>query len=157
MRRPDTRSVEADDSSSERSRLGGVRRRLGLDFGLRSRIRGLFALRVFLLALVLSVAGLLVGGTVPLLGVVGRFVGIGVAGFLLAVLGPERRYVEAGLAGALAAGLGFVLAAVGSPFFVVLGDYGVQVAGVGTTAGLIAGLLGHYLGRDLRAGLTRDL
>lgn len=126
-------------------------------FGIRGRVRGLFALRPFLLALALSTVGLVVGGSVPVVGVVGRFVGIAVAGFVLALVGPTRRYAEAGLAGALVAGLGFVLSALVTPLFPVVAEYGVRIAGVGTTAGLVAALLGHYLGRDLRAGLTREL
>lgn len=126
-------------------------------FGLRGRVGGLFGLRPFLLALALSTVGLVVGGSVPIVGVFGRFLGIALAGFVLAVALSTRRYVEAGLAGALVAGLGFVLSSLVTPLFPVVAEYGVRIAGVGTTAGLVAALLGHYVGRDLRAGLTRDL
>jgi hypothetical protein len=144
MRR-DIASDDADDSST------------GGRFGLGRRFRRLFAPRVFLLAIGLSVVGLVVGGAVPVVGYLGRFAGIALAGFVLAFLVAGRRYVEAGLAGALAAGLGFVLATLNSALFPVIADYGVRIAGIGTTAGLLAALLGHYFGRDLRAGLTKDL
>jgi hypothetical protein len=148
MHRPDSRAPTADgDAAATPGRLAGVRRRLG----------GLFAPRLFLLALVLSVVGVLVGGAVPLVGVVGRLLGVALAGFVLALIASGRRYVEAGLAGALAAGLGFVFGVLDVLLLPVVADYGVQVAGVGVTAGLVAALLGHYLGRDLRAGLTREL
>jgi len=146
MHRPDLTSDDADDTGSSGSR-----------FGLRRRVSRLFAPRVFLLAIVLSVVGLVAGGAVPVVGYLGRFVGIALAGFVLAFAVSARRYVEAGLAGALAAGLGFVLGTLNSALFPVIADYGVQVAGIGTTAGLLAALLGHYLGRDLRAGLTKEL
>jgi hypothetical protein len=146
-RRESTEDADRIDGST------GGRSRVGL----RGRVRRLFSVRPFLLALVLSTVGLVVGGSVPVVGVVGRFLGIAVAGVVLGLVWSTRRYVEAGLAGALVAGLGFVLSSLVTPQFPVVAEYGVQIAGVGTTAGLVAALLGHYLGRDLRAGLTRDL
>ncbi|WP_251342699.1 hypothetical protein [Haloplanus halophilus] len=149
MRRPERPHTAGDEAETEEStgRLAGLRRRLG----------GLFAVRPFLLALVLSVAGLVVGGSVPVVGALGRFLGVALAGFVLAFVVSERRYAEAGLAGALTGGVGVVLSAVDVALLPVVADYGLQVAGVGTTAGLAAGIVGHYFGRDLRAGLTREL
>jgi len=148
MRRPDIVSDDGDESTESSS---SGRLRLG------ARFRRLFAPRVFLLAVVLSVVGLVAGGLVPVVGYLGRFVGITLAAFTLAFLASGRRYIEAGLAGALAAGLGFVLGTLNSALFPVVADYGLQIAGVGTTAGLLAALVGYYFGRDLRAGLTKDL
>jgi hypothetical protein len=145
MRRPE--SAGTDDTGTSTGRFAGLRHRLG----------GLFALRPFLLAVGLSLVGLVVGGSVPLIGSIGRFLGIALAGFVLAVVGSARRYAEAGIAGALTAGVGFVLSAFDTAFLPIVADYGLQIAGVGTTAGLVAALLGHYLGRDLRAGVTREL
>jgi len=146
MRRPDLTSDDGDESASSGGR-----------FRLDARFRRLFAPRVFLLALVCSVVGLVAGGAVPIVGSFGRFVGIAFAGFVLAFLTSGRRYVEAGLAGALTAGLGFVLGTLNSALFPVIADYGLRIAGIGTTAGLIASIVGHYLGRDLRAGLTKEV
>ena len=148
MRRPDLTSDEADADADD---AGSGR------FGLGRRFRRLFSPRTFLLALVLSVVGLVAGGAVPVVGYLGRFLGIALAAFALAFLVSGRRYVEAGLAGALAAGLGFVLGTLNSALFPVVADYGLQIAGVGTTAGLFAALVGHYFGRDLKAGLTKTL
>jgi len=145
MRRPNIVSDDTDDASS------------GGRFGVGRRVRRIFAPRTFLLALVLSVVGLVAGGAVPVVGYVGRFLGVALAAFVLAFLSSGRRYVEAGLAGALAAGLGFVLGTLNSVLFPVVADYGLQIAGVGTTAGLLAALVGHYFGRDLKAGLTEEL
>ncbi|MCO8267303.1 hypothetical protein NKF06_12075 [Haloferax sp. AB510] len=125
------------------------------------RLSGLFSPRVFLAALLLSIGGLLVGGAIPIVGFIGRFVGIAAAGFVLGLVGSKRRYTEVVLAGAIAAGLAFVLStlfAVFAPFAVqLLADYGVAIAGVGAASGGLAGLVGHYFGRDLRAGLTEEL
>ena len=129
--------------------------------GKTGRFGGLFSARTFLLALALSIGGLVVGGAIPIVGFIGRFVGIAAAGFLLGLVGSKRRYVEVGLAGAIAAGLAFVLstlASVFAPFAVqLLADYGLAIAGVGALSGGLAGVVGHYLGRDLRDGLTRDV
>jgi len=148
MRRPELGRSTTDGNTEESSgRLGGLRHRLG----------GLFSLRPFLLALVLAIVGLVVGGSVPVVGMIGRFLGIALAGFVLAFVTSGRRYVEVALAGALSAGVGVVLSAVEMAFLPLVADYGLRIAGVGTTAGLIAALLGYYFGRDLRAGLTREL
>ncbi|MFB6102963.1 MAG: hypothetical protein ABEJ73_10400 [Haloplanus sp.] len=140
-------AADTPDGGERTGRFGGLRRRVGR----------LFAPRLFLLALALSVVGVVAGGSIPIVGAVGRFLGVALAGFALAFVGSQRRYVEAGLGGAIAAGFGFVLAGFDAVLLPVVADYGVQIAGVGTTAGLVAGVLGHYFGRDLRAGLTRKL
>ncbi|MFB6108187.1 MAG: hypothetical protein ABEJ82_05000 [Haloplanus sp.] len=144
MHRPD---APGTNDATGGGRLAGVRRRLG----------GLFSPKLFVLALALSLVGLLVGGAIPIIGVVGRFVGVALAGFALGLVADRRRYVEVGLAGAVAAGLGFVASALGTVLIPYVVDYGVEIAGVGATAGLVSALVGHYFGRDLRAGLRRDL
>jgi len=149
MRRPDI-ARGGDDTDADDAPADGR-------IGIGRRVRRLFAPRVFLLALGLSVGGLVAGGAVPIVGYLGRFVGIALGAFVLGFLSAPRRYVEAGLAGALAAGLGFVLGALDTALLPVVADYGLQIAGVGTTVGLLAALLGHYFGRDLRAGLTKEL
>ncbi|SEA08521.1 hypothetical protein SAMN04488065_1756 [Haloplanus vescus] len=126
-------------------------------FALGPRLRRLFSPRVFFLALCLSVVGVVAGGAIPIVGILGRFLGIALAGFVLAFLASGRRYAEAAAGGAVAAGFGFVLGSLGAVTLPVVADYGVQIAGVGITTGLVAALVGHYLGRDLRDGLTRDL
>ena len=89
----------------------------------RSRLGGLFSLRTFLLALVLSVVAVVAGGAVPR--------------------------------------VGFVVGTLTNAFFPfavrLLTEYGVVIAGVGVGVGALAALVGHYVGRDLRDGLTREL
>ncbi|MFC6989265.1 hypothetical protein ACFQJD_12095 [Haloplanus sp. GCM10025708] len=121
------------------------------------RLGGWFSVRAFLLVLVASLVALVVGGSIPVVGLVGRFVGLFVVAFAAGLLADGRRYVEAGVAGGLASGLGFVLSSLATPLFPVVAQYGVEIAGVGATTGALVSLAGHYFGRDLRDGLTRDL
>lgn len=128
--------------------------------GSGSRLGRAFSPKSFALVLCLSLAGLLVGGAIPVVGFVGRFLGLFAVGFGVGLVASRRRYLEVGLAGALASGLAFVLSTLTAfvPFAVnFLAEYGVAVAGMGAGAGLLASLAGHYFGRDLRDGLTKDI
>ncbi|MFC5365760.1 hypothetical protein [Salinirubrum litoreum] len=128
--------------------------------GLRTRLGRVFSPRAFLAALLLSVAGLALGQSVPILGqlpLVGQFLGfLGVflAGFVLGLGAKRRRYLEGALGGATAAGLAFVANAV---LFTFVSDVGLQFAAVGAGIGAVAALIGVYFGRDLRSGLTREI
>jgi hypothetical protein len=114
--------------------------------------------RALLVATLLSVAGVVLGGFLPFLGTAGRFVGLFAATFCYGLVAERSHYVAVGVGGALAAVLGFVLQTVlGTAFVPVLAGWGPEIAGVGATAGLLVALVGHYFGRDLRDGLTRDL
>ncbi|AUV82674.1 hypothetical protein C2R22_14330 [Salinigranum rubrum] len=149
---PADQSVASSDAASRsKSKSGSVRARLG----------GLFSPRAFLLALAFSIVAVVAGGFVPLVGFVGRLVGLFVVAFAIGVVGKKRHYAEVGLAAALASGLGFVLGTLTSAFFPfavrLLSEYGVAIAGVGAGVGALAALVGHYFGRDLRDGFTRDL
>lgn len=120
-----------------------------------SPFEGLFSLRGFLLALGLSVAGMLVAGVVPLLpGGVAALIGVFAAGFLLGLVRSDRSYLEVALAGA---GTAAVATLVDYLLVAALGGFGVPLAAVTGGAGLLAAVGGHYFGRDLRSGLTRDL
>jgi hypothetical protein len=123
--------------------------------GLRDRLSptGLFSVRGFLVALVLTVGGFLLGGVVPLVGGLTGLIGVAVAGFLLGLFG-QRRYLELALAGGATGGVGLLLDRL---VLSTLGGVAVPLAGVGVAAGLLAAVLGHYLGRDLHDGLSRDL
>lgn len=126
------------------------------DGGLRSRLT-VVTVRGFLLAFGVALAGTVLGGFVPLLGSLGSLVGLFLAAFALGLFGNRRRYVAVGVAGAGVAGAVTVLGALGPLLLPVVADYGVAIAGVGAGAGLLVSLVGHYFGRDLRAGFTRDL
>ncbi|MFC6903938.1 hypothetical protein [Halalkalicoccus tibetensis] len=126
--------------SSERSR-GRVRERAGT----------LFSPKRFLLALVLVLAGTLVGGaTIPVMGgVLGAFVGA----FLLGAASETRPMAEAGVAGAAVLGLS---TAFDYLVWVVVGS-GLTIAALGAVFGLVVCALGAYFGSDLRDGLTREI
>lgn len=127
----------------------------------------LFSPRDFAVALLLSFVGVVAGGMfggvipLPLVGSVGGLVGLFVVAFAIGLVRSRRQYLEVGVAGALAATATFLLSTLSSAFLPVgvsvLQDYGVTIAGVGVGAGLLVALVGHYFGRDLRAGLTKDV
>ncbi|MFC7234247.1 hypothetical protein [Halosegnis marinus] len=136
---------EATESSDGGGRLSGV----------RSRLRSPFSLRAFLVALLLSVVASAAVGLVPFLpGSVATVAGVFVGAFALGLVRAKRAYLETALAGTAV-----VTVAALTQFFLVsvVGNVGIPVAAAGAGAGLLAALLGHYFGRDLRAGLTRDL
>jgi hypothetical protein len=120
---------------------------------LTTPFEGLFSVRAFLLLFVLTAVGMVVAGATLPPGSVGGLVGIAVVAFAAGLGSEQRRYAEVTLSGGLAAGLSWVL---GNLAISVLGA-GVPLVAVGIGAGALAGLLGHYFGRDLRDGLTRDL
>lgn len=128
----------------------------------RSRLgRSPFSARGFLLTLLVLVAGLVVGSAVPLVGSLTRYVGLFVAAFALGLVRSRRAYLETAVAGALAAGGAFILGTLATGTLLVgtnlLAEYGVPVAGVGITVGVLLSVAGLYFGRDLKAGLGRDL
>ena len=137
------------DSHSEVNREAGT-----TDSGLiRGRVGSVLSTRSVLVALVLSIAGIIIFGAIPFLGIVGELLGIAAAGFLYGLGADTRRYIEMGIAGAIAGGGSALL----GNLFVALVASGTILIAVGLLGGTIAGLVGHYFGRDLRDGLTRDL
>lgn len=117
-----------------------------------SRLGDAFSVVSFALQLVGAVVGLFViGGAVPL-GPLSGVVGIFVALFALGIVSTEPRYAEAGIAGGLVAVVTTVVTTAMLSMF-----SGGMVPVAGALAGGAVGLLGHYLGRDLRDGLTRDI
>ena len=109
--------------------------------------------RALLLSLVLVAAGILLAGQVLPLGVIGDLLGILVGAFLYGVGSDVRHYGELVLAGTVAGGASALL---GNLVLSLVGA-GVPMVAFGAVAGALAAVLGHYFGRDLRDGLTRDL
>ncbi|EMA51092.1 hypothetical protein [Halococcus thailandensis] len=120
---------------------------------LRERAEDVFSVRTFVVALALTAVGVVLGGFVPILGAILRYVGVFFATFALGAASERRHYVEAGLAGALVPAVGTLL----DYFALTIGGVGAPVIAVAAGVGLLAGLVGHYFGRDLRDGLTREL
>jgi hypothetical protein len=141
-----TSETASESTESRRSRVASR---------IKSPFAGLFSFRGFLLALVLSVVGMLLAGVVPLLpGSVAALLGVFLAGFVLGLVRERRAYLEVALAGAGTAAVATLLDYL---LIATLGGFGVPLAAVTGGAGLLAGVGGHYFGRDLRDGLTRDL
>ncbi|ACV47494.1 MULTISPECIES: hypothetical protein [Halomicrobium] len=120
--------------------------------GLRGRAADAFSVTSFALQLVGALVGtFVVGGALPL-GPLSGVVGVLAVLFVLGVVSTEARYAEAGAAGVL---VGVLTTVLGSITLSVVSGGLVPVAG--GVAGGLAALVGHYAGRDLREGLTRDL
>jgi energy-converting hydrogenase Eha subunit A len=96
-----------------------------------------------------------IAGLVPFVpATVATLVGVFLGAFALGLGRSKRSYLEASLAGT---GTAVVAALTQFLLLSVVGDLGVPLAAAGAGAGLGAAVVGHYLGRDLRNGLTRDL
>ncbi|MFC7098245.1 hypothetical protein [Halobaculum marinum] len=123
--------------------------------------RSPFSVKGFGVTLLVLVAGLVAGSAVPIVGGLARYVGLFAAAFALGLARSRRAYLETAVAGALAAGGAFLLGTLTTGTLVLgtnlLADYGVPIAGVGVTVGVLLSVAGVYFGRDLRDGLTRDV
>jgi hypothetical protein len=163
----DVDDITADDSDATADSTGtadrdGSQRRAARTTdqdgsGLRERVGGLFSLRAFVVALAFTAVGMALGGIVPLpvISDVLGFVGVFVATFLLGVIGDRSYYAETAVASAAVAG-GW--SAIGNVTLLAIGGLpALAIVAVTAGIGLVAGLVGHYFGRDLRDGLTREL
>ncbi|WP_254840614.1 hypothetical protein [Natronomonas marina] len=132
-----------DESASE---PGGTER-------VGTRAKRVFSPRAFLAALLLSVGGLVAANAVvPLPGA--GLVGVFAATFLFGLVAERRRYLETAVAGGVSFGASTL---VGYAVVAALGGFGVPLAAVAGGVGCAVGALGHYFGRDLRDGLTREV
>jgi hypothetical protein len=120
---------------------------------LTAPVEGLFSLRAFLLLSVASVAGMLLAGMALPFGSIGGLLGVASVAFGTGLMSGRRRYVEVSASGALASGISWLF---GNLVLTAVGP-GVPLVAVGVGFGALAALLGHYFGRDLRAGLTGDV
>lgn len=149
----------ATDTGRTSGRLSGVRDRIPSVS--RPSAGTLFAPKRFLIVLTLSVVGLAAGGMLPFVGVLTQYLGLFAATFVYGLAAKSRAYTETGVAGAVAAAVTLLLGTLSTGGFVLgadlLGRYGFAITGVGVSVGLLVSLLGHYFGRDLRAGLTKNI
>ena len=156
--------ASADSSSSTAASSTRPGERTGSGPGLLSRIRpsvsvsnplsALPTARSLAMSLGVVVASMLVGGALLPLGDVGSVLGIFVGAFLLGVVSGKQRYLELVASGAVAAAISVVL---GQLFLSAVANLAVPLAAVGAGGGAAAALLGHYFGRDLRDGMTREV
>jgi hypothetical protein len=102
-----------------------------------------------------------VGSMVPIVGIIGTLAGIAAGAALVGAVLGGRRYVGVALAGAVTmlalVGLSTLTSLLAPVAIGLISQVGPAV-GVGAGAtGAVAGLVGHYVGRDLRAGLARPV
>ncbi|MDR9382697.1 MAG: hypothetical protein RI560_13640 [Natronomonas sp.] len=106
-------------------------------------------------------AGGTVGSMVPIIGIVGTLAGIAAGAALVGAVAGGRRYVGVALAGAVTmvalVGLSTLTSLLAPVAIGLITQVGPAV-GVGAgAAGALSGIVGHYVGRDVRAGLTRPV
>lgn len=123
--------------------------------------RRLPTIRSLFFVIALSAVGFITGGSVPIIGTIGQFIGLFITSFLIGAIGSEGRYAESAIGGGLVTGVLLILGTLTSVFtpFAVqfLSDYGIAIAGAGVGVGSIIAVVGHYFGRDLRSGLTKNI
>jgi hypothetical protein len=105
---------------------------------------------------IVVLAGAFIGGLVPIpfVGGLAQLLGVGVATFLHGTVAEKSRYAETFVASGV---VGFLFALVTTNLFLTLSGIGVPLLAISTAATIVVALLGHYFGRDLRDGLTRDI
>ena len=121
-----------------------------------------FSAKSFAVVAAAVAVGVFVGGSIPLIGgTLGSAGGVFLAAFLVGLVFSARKYVETGVAGAAAGAGTAVLNVLGIGFLPIGIDYlqqwGLSLLAIGGGLGLVIALLGHYFGRDLRAGLTESV
>jgi len=112
-----------------------------------------FSLRALLFAFGAVGGGMVLGGLIPLVPAT-ELVGVLLGGFVYGLLASERRYLEVGLAGGVSGGVVAVLSLLPQ---LAAGLNGPRLFAIAGGIGLVLALVGHYFGRDLRSGLTREL
>jgi hypothetical protein len=148
-----TRDGDADDDGGIDPVGGDAVEDADTDAG--GRFRGHFSPRAFLGVLVgLAVLAAIGRSVVPFVSGLGGIAGAFVGAFLVGLLSGEARYVETGVAAAL---LGAVSAVPGVMAFGFGLNSLAKIAAVGAGIGLVVALVGVYFGRDLRAGVTKDV
>lgn len=154
---PSDTSATASSSreSREQSRSGpGLRSRLRPSLSVPNPAGAVPTPRSLAVSLGVVVVSMLVGGALLPLGDVGSILGIAIGAFLLGLVSSSQRYLELAASGAVAAAISVVL---GRLLLSAIAGLAVPLAAVGAGGGAAAALLGHYFGRDLRDGLTRDV
>jgi len=104
---------------------------------------------------VLLLAGALLGGVVPIpfVGGLTRLLAVGAAAFLHGTAASDSRYAETFVASGV---VGAGLAVLTNPLLTFTG-VGLPLVAISTVATMLVAVVGHYFGRDLRAGLTADV
>jgi hypothetical protein len=145
------REVEDNEPSQPEQETESRRSRL------TDKTTDVFSPKNFVIALVLISVGLFVTGRfIPIISAIPGtgFIGVFAAAFALGSLNSKRSYLETGVAGALVSGVSILF---GNLALSIIGRFGIELALIGGAVGAVVALLGYYFGRDLRAGVTKDV
>ncbi|WP_336337815.1 hypothetical protein [Haloarcula brevis] len=112
-----------------------------------------FSLRALLYAFGAVGGGMVLGGLIPLLPFT-ELLGVLLGGFVYGLFASERRYLELAVAGGVSGGTTAVLSLLPQ---LAAGLNGTRLFAIAGGVGLVLAVVGHYFGRDLRSGLTKDL
>jgi hypothetical protein len=150
-------STESESNAASSTDSGpSLRSRLTPSIGRPSLGISVPSLRSFLLAAVVVVGGMFAGSAVPFIGSVTGLIGLFLGAFLLGAASGTRRYVPVAVAGAGAAVFATMMQGVLT--LTVVESLGLgPTAALGATTGILVAVVGHYFGRDLRDGLTREV
>jgi len=118
-----------------------------------SSARRFFSVRALVVAFVAVGVGMILGSLVPMIPFT-ALLGIPVGAFLHGLLDSHRRYAETAIAGGVSAGVAVVTSLLPQ---LLAGLDGVRLFAIAAAIGLVLAVVGHYFGRDLRDGLTRDI
>ncbi|TSD14620.1 hypothetical protein DP107_06435 [Haloglomus irregulare] len=151
-RQTSTGEREQPATAADTETSGGLRSRLPSPSLPSPGLPG-FSLGGLALSLAVCVAAFLAAGVVVPLGGVAGLVGVFGAAFLLGLLG-RGRYLELVVAGAGTAAVGALLDQL---LLAAVADIAAPLAAISGAAGLLVAVIGCYLGRDLRAGLTQSV
>jgi hypothetical protein len=146
----------ADSESDSGSGSGSLLPSLSLPSPSVPSLDELWSTRFFLVAAVAVVAGSFGAGLIPLVdGVVAGGLGVLGVSFVLGLASSGRHYLETGVAGAAVLGLLSLFGRL--EVAIAVGGSVARLAAFGAGVGLVASLLGTYLGRDVREGLLGKL
>ena len=151
-----TRETDSDDETSEDGALGGVETATttAADTTESSDSGGtIFSVGALVVAFVAIGAGMIAGSLVPVIPFT-ALAGIPVGAFLHGLLDSQRRYIETAIAGGVSAGAAVVTSLLPQ---MLAGLDGTRLFAIAAAVGIVMAVVGHYFGRDLRDGLTRDL
>lgn len=151
-----TRETDSDADTSGDGAVGGVdtaQRAAGGSDAAEESGRTVFSVRALVVAFVAIGAGMIAGSLVPLIPFT-ALAGIPVGAFLHGLLDSQRRYIETAIAGGVSAGAAVVTSLLPQ---MLAGLDGTRLFAIAAAVGLVLAVVGHYFGRDLRDGLTRDL
>jgi len=112
-----------------------------------------FSVRALVVAFVAVGGGMTLGSLIPMIPFT-AFAGIPLGSFIHGLLDRDRRYAETAIAGSLLAGLAVITSLLPQ---VLVGLNGTRLFAIAAAVGLVLSVMGHYFGRDLRDGLTRDI